>query len=811
MSISPTFRHHLLAVAVGVLITAPLHVAAQANATAAATQQYNLPAQPLNVTAARIAGESGMRISIDADLARGITAAPVRGSLTAEAALQQALVGSGLELIHTASGVLSARRAGPDHISASQGAASMTLQEVLVTAAAEASSVTEGSGSYTTPTITTGTGLSLSMRETPQSVTVFTRQQLDDKGIQSIEDMMLQTTGITVSRGAPERPEYISRGYAITTLLLDGIPMGMDTDFYGGANLAMYDHAEILRGAAGLMIGTGDPSGVLSLSRKRPTGERKISVTTSAGRWNNYRGEVDAGGPLNEAGTLRARAVLAYQDSDTFLSHYGHKRTLLYGTIETDLAPTTVLSVGAVYSDEVNNGSAFYGRPTATDGSFLPVSRSANFTPDWSYWNKRNTRVFADLEHRFDNGWKGKLSAYAMSSDTAALLSSSSPVGTTTNLEMDYAGLTTNPLSHRGFQATANGDFQLLGRKHELILGATYRANSLTRGGLAQKAPYSYIYDYRQWEQVNNAPLPELDSHWGGSTFKTAHGGVYSATRINLEDDLKLIAGGRVDWYESSRNNVVQYRAKHKVTPYAGLVYDLNDTYSLYGSWTRIFQPQSTRSAADQVLDPLLGTNIEVGVKGEFFNGALNTSAAVFRIRQTNLPFSLPLYMCSKGMESCAAPAGEVESKGLELDAAGQLGAGWQLAAGYTYSVARHIRDSDVATAGTLYRSDQPRHLIKLSTTYRLPGSWGNWRVGASARVQNQVFQDDTYAKARIRQGGYTLLDLMAAWQVTPQLDLRVNVNNLLDKHYYESLGTVTSSNGVGVPRNFLVTARYQF
>lgn len=149
-------------------------------------------------------------------------------------------------------------------------------------------------------------------------------------------------------------------------------------------------------------------------------------------------------------------------------------------------------------------------------------------------------------------------------------------------------------------------------------------------------------------------------------------------------------------------------------------------------------------------------------------------------------------------------------SKGFELDAAVQLGAGWQLTAGYTYSVARHIRDSDVATAGTLYRSDQPRHLIKLSTIYRLPGSWGNWRVGTSARVQNQVFQDDPYANARIRQGGYTLLDLMAAWQATPQLDLRVNVNNLLDKHYYESLGNVTASNGEGVSRNFLVTARYQ-
>ncbi|KAF1066045.1 MAG: Ferripyoverdine receptor [Pseudomonas citronellolis] len=234
---------------------------------------------------------------------------------------------------------------------------------------------TEHSGSYTTGQMSVGTKLAASLRDTPQSVTVVSRQRMDDQNLQKLEDIATYTPGLVLRKTGGERPEFYSRGAAIDNIMIDGLPVVYDSDTLGTSTLAMYDHVEVVRGASGLMVGAGNPSGTLNLVRKRPTAQPQLAITGSAGRWDDYRGEVDVSGPLAADGALRGRLVAAYQDRNSFVDAYGNKRQLFCGIGEYDLSPSTTLTVGAYYNREDNPGADWNGLPTHPDGSFFGLPR----------------------------------------------------------------------------------------------------------------------------------------------------------------------------------------------------------------------------------------------------------------------------------------------------------------------------------------------------------------------------------------------------------------------------------------------------
>jgi outer membrane receptor for ferric coprogen and ferric-rhodotorulic acid len=788
----------LLPLGMATLLIGPLAIPLPAQAQAPAVRTYAIAAGPLDDALNRYARETGILLSYGSDLTEGKTSAGLHRSYGVGAGLEALLAGSGLTATRQTNGSYVLERLA--------GAGIATLAPVRVEGGS-LGSTTEHTGSYTTGNLNTATRLTLSPRETPQSVSVLTRQQMDDQGFQSIEDIANVTTGLTIARGAPERAQLRARGFSIGTYMVDGVPMSIESDTYGFSTLALYDRIEVLRGAAGLLVGTGDPSGVINLVRKRPTRENQVSLKASVGRWQDYRTEVDASGPLNEAGTLRGRAVAAYQHTDTYIDHYRHDRRLVYGTLEADVGENTTVSVGLSHNSEHSPGSAWYGLPTYADGSFMPLDRSANMTPEWAFWDKKNTRVFADIEHRLAHDWKARLSAYSMKSDLDSIVTSLSRVAGTELLAIGYGGTSVYWEKQHAFDASVAGPVTAFGRRHEVVVGATHRRQAQFFSGAAQ-AGYRYVFDPLQWQNIN-APEPVIGAPWEQYDVQRQTG-VHAAARLSITDPLTVILGSRVDWYDMQAvTSGGGYKANRKVTPYAGVVYDLNDTYSVYGSWTGIFKPQNYRSASGDLLDPLKGTNMEVGIKGEFLGGALNTSAALYKINQENLPMSLALDTCAPGLRACYAAAGEVESKGVELEAAGELTRNWQLSAGYTFGSAKHKTDSMSATAGTRYATTQPRHLFKVSTTYRLPGAWQDWKVGGSVRVQNEIY--NVTNGVTVRQGGVAVVDLMAAWQFDRHLDFRFNLYNAFDRHYYQSVSTPISGNGFGTPRSFLVSARYQF
>lgn len=151
----------------------------------------------------------------------------------------------------------------------------------------------------------------------------------------------------------------------------------------------MYDHVEVVRGATGLMTGTGDPSGALNFVMKRPPEATQFRATPSAGSWDMIRSEIDYGGPLNDAGTIRGRIVAAGEKAGSFIDDRKSRRGLLFGTIAADVGPATTQTFGAYATPEDNPGADWNGRGTAPDGRFPKVPRAFRMSPSFSYWHKQ--------------------------------------------------------------------------------------------------------------------------------------------------------------------------------------------------------------------------------------------------------------------------------------------------------------------------------------------------------------------------------------------------------------------------------------
>lgn len=669
-------------------------------------------------------------------------------------------------------------------------------------------SVTEGSDSYTTGAMSTATKLPLTMRETPQAVTVITRQRMDDQNMTSINDVVAATPGLFLDYGnGPGRQAYTARGFNIDNLMYDGIPSGYNGVSVGvQPNLAMFDRVEVVRGATGLVTGAGNPSAAINLVRKRPLAEQKLTFTGAAGSWDNYRGEVDASSPLNDAGTLRGRVVASYQDANSFVDNAEEDHGLFYAVTEADLSEDTSLTIGFSHQKDKTNyfwGAAMIG----LDGNHLDLPRSYNPGTDWENKDQETNTVFAELRQNLANDWKLQVNAnYA---EQNALFSGSYQSRWASDNSLGRTVYqSSSDENQAGLDAFASGPFEAFGRTHELVVGASRRIYDNTDHNYA---PYDLNWPL-------NAGKPNF-VHTSNSRSVTTQDGVYMTTRISLADPLKLILGGRLDWYDyDNRDGTGDYKVTRNVTRYAGLIYDLDDHHSVYASFSDIFTPQSEEGSSGTPLRPIVGKNYEIGIKGEYFDGALNASAALFRVDQENRAVEVTdRTVCQADQATCYDASGEVRSQGIDLELQGALTEHWQVGGGYTYARVHTIKDdANPQNVNQRFDTDTPEHLFKLSTVYRFQGSLEKLRVGGNVSWQSRLYNDLTLldgSGARLKQGAYAVTDLMAGYKVNRNLDLQLNANNIFDRKYYQSIANSVQYGGdsYGDPRNVMVTARYSF
>ena len=796
-------------------------LAQESAAAATATLDFQVPAGDLATALRQVASQSRVILSFTPEQTRGKTSAGLSGRHDVLAALNGVLRGTGLKAERSANGSYVLRPAQSE----SGADAIAMMPEVSVKAQQDA---TEGSGAYVSALpVSTATPLGLSIRETPQSVSVITQQRMQDQGLNTIAQVMAQTPGITLFSLGSERTGFTSRGYSITNYQLDGVSthsenLGLNAiPSQSLADMALYDRIEVLRGASGLMTGAGDASGAINMVRKKPTAQFQASVEGELASYDERRAMADVSGPLNETGTVRGRLVTVYEEGDSIIDGYSRDKKVVYGVVEADLSRDTKLTAGVTHQRKRSNGSLsylgfplFYSNGVMTDlpRSFSPAARSNRF-------DTNSTDLFATVEHALANDWKLKISANRVQSsqeERAVYLSVSGgfpdqATGDGLSLNADYRDY---QLQVNSVDVNVRGPFSAFGRQHELVLGMDYSEFQSTTDGRFDRGVENTPVNLYRW---NRTATPVF----GGTTViydsTRRQASAYAASRFNLSEHLKLIAGAKVlrysENYISDAPSVNFYSASpasesRVFTPYGGLVFDIDGTHSAYASYSTIYQPQASQDRYGKLLAPREGKTFEAGIKSGWFDGRLNTSAALYLIRQKNLAESDPGYTLPGSNDPAFRTIKGADTKGIDLEATGALTPSWNVSASWSYSQTEN-------NAGKAIQTTFPRHLVKLWTTYRLPGDFNRMTVGGGVNWQNTVYSDISAWQIgrtlRWEQKSYAVASLMARYDVNDKLSATLNVGNLLDKKYTASISDWWYSGMRGQGRNAALNLRYQF
>ena len=790
------------------LTPAPLALAAmlalgsipQAQAQTAPTVKLAIAAQPLGQALNELARQANLQLLFAPELVAGKTAPAVNGMLSVADSLERLLAGSGLAAAIDGNSVII--RPAP----AATGKVA-TLAEITVSARQEATTDTELTKSYAAQAVSIGKGRQ-SLREIPQSVSVLTRQQLNDQNLLNLDDAMRGVTGITVEASSTggNHGNFYSRGYALDAVQVDGVmtPASTGNDLSAGFGLAIYDRVEVLRGPAGLFQGAGDPGGTINLVRKRARDTFAASGVLSAGSWNRYYAEADVTGPLSTDGKVRGRLVAAYEHRRSFVDHVYAEKPLLYGTVAVDVAPGTVLTGGVTWQQY--KGRPAFGLPAYEDGRLLDVPRSTYLDPAWNHITEKVTEYFAELDHKLDNGGQFKVTALYREQDEPSRNfgwsdCSADPV------TGDSCLISWNYRSHwktQGLDAYLATPFQAFGRSHDLIVGADYRqVHKHFQYGGGDNAPINIFHP------DNNLARPSY-TFSNGNDNRTKQFGLYARTRLQATERLAVNLGGRLTHWDNHTVNRNAYfnqftdvsnTINAKFTPYAGLVYELDKQVSAYASYTRIFSPQSTTDAAGQTLKPRTGQQFELGLKAELFDKNVNAHAALFRMEDEHRVMPDPANpLFSIG-------AGKMRSQGMEAELSGSPLPGWNITSGYSYTSTRTLEGSDDQKA-QLYTFIAPRHNVNLWTNYRLAGALDKISVGGGLRSVSSMYRLN--GPVKFAQGPVTTVGLQAGYRLSPKLELSLTVNNLFDKKYSTRVWAAYGSNFYGEPRNAMLTLRGQ-
>ena len=676
---------------------------------------------------------------------------------------------------------------------------STQLETITVQAEEENPAVTEGTKSYTAKSASTSTKLNLSLRETPQSVKVLTREYLDDANINSFQDMLNSVTGVTTNRW-DERQYPTARGFDVDYYLFDGVPSSSELDIASDPDLSMYDRVELVKGANGLMTGAGNPSIAINMVRKHANSKELTgTLSSSYGSWNAWNSMADISAPLNADGTVRGRVVVKHESTDSFADLYEKENNLFYGVLDADLTDSTYVSVGASYQELDRSGIKWGGLPAFyNDGSLTDFDRDLTVTSDWTYWNTNTTTAFAQFKQKLFNDITLNVNYdyREIDAETALLYLWSESVDKTTNSSGGlYPYTDTSKTTQNNADVYISAPFTLGGLQQEVVAGFMYNQSELTDRYYGSPTLDNGTIDFNNF--TPSKIIGSINNNVANPSNKTTQTGAYLAGKFTLLEPLKLVTGVRVsNWEYESEDGNGNRKYNNKVTPYAGLIYDFLEDYSWYASYTEIFKPENKQDANQQYLDPREGKSYETGLKGEFFDKQLNASMSVFLTQQDNVAEKIGSIKIGDEFKDVYSSTDSVESKGFEIELDGKITNNWDMSFGVAHFNAEDANGKKVQTTAA-------RTSANLFTKYTLD----KWSLGGGLNYKSEAYKDE--AAGRITQDAYVLANLMAAYQVDQNIKLQLNVNNLFDEKYYEGLGK--NSMVYGAPRNATLTFRYQF
>ncbi|QDF28011.1 TonB-dependent siderophore receptor [Halarcobacter anaerophilus] len=664
------------------------------------------------------------------------------------------------------------------------------------------SNASEDTDSYTIDSMNTSTKLDLSIRNTPQAVSVLTTQKLKDMGVTSFQDMLENVTGVTLNRW-DERLYPTARGFKIDYYKFDGMPT-YSTIAQNDFDLAMYDRIEVVKGANGLTTGAGNPSMSINLVRKRANSKKfKGNISLSGGSWDAYSASTDISMPLNEKGSVRARIIAKHEDKKSFMDGYSKKNDLVYGVVDMDLTDNTYLSLGASYQKLEREGIRWGGLPAFySNGSKTNFDRSDTVSEDWTYWNTKTKDIYGDFkQYLYKNiSFNVAFSQRKIYTDTA-LLYFGGRVDKDTDLGVEYTSLAYSNDEYdkeKNIDTYISAPFTLKNLDQEIILGFMYNKQELIYNDWGYPNLGGAIIDFNHI----NIAKPRLDYSSPTSPNKTTQKGTYLVGKFSLLETLKLIAGARItDWQYRSDDGNGNREFNDEVTPYVGLVYDLDDQHSVYASYTSIFKPQDEQKVNGDYLDPIEGKSYEVGIKGEYFDGKMNASLSIFRIEQDNVAQKDGNNKVSTDpLKDAYVSAEGVTSKGFEIEIDGKVDDNWDISFGIANFKAKDAN-------GDKYATFSSRTTANLFTKYTI----NDLSFGGGLNYKSKQYNKTEYGT--ITQNAYVIANAMASYNINKNTNIQLNVNNIFDKKYYSGIGEGGGTNSMvyGTPRSAMLTVKYTF
>lgn len=780
-SLDTLLRPSLLAVAIALsapLISNPLLAAEQASNV----RTYNLPAAPLSTTLNQIASQGGLALSLNPSLAAGKTSAPVNGQYDAAGALRAALQGTGLQLEQSSTGTYSL-------VAVPEG--TLALPETAVIGVENLETAWGPVEGYTATRTAAGTKTDTALVEAPRSISVATRQQMDDRSVHSLDDAVRYMPGITASSyGSDTRADWLRvRGFE-PTQFLDGLPLPKGVYANPKQETWNLDRLALLRGPASSVYGQTPPGGLLDMVSRRPSSDASSEIQLQYGSDNHRQINFASTGKIDDAGQFLYGISGVVRDSDTQIDHIENKRYNIAPSLTWNIDDDTRFTLLSQFTrDDTGITSQFLPvQGTKIDMPFGSVSHHKNLgDPDWEYYDRTYYALGYAFEHRLNDVWQFKQNLRYTKSDLSfqALTVGSYPytqvddqgnVGrTSTSVDEDISQFAVD----NNFQADfATGDI-----RHTVLLGLDH-----------QRSNTNYLSIYGDGLKTNvlkpiyGQPIvrPDRSTAYYDYDQKTYQTGLYVQDQMAL-DQWRLTLGGREDWVHTgtkffNKADATNTQRDKNFSGNAALSYVFDSGFVPYISYAESFQPTTGADASSTgSLKPTEGKQWEMGVKYQPPGSKTLLTAAVYDLTQKNVAVTTTV-----GNTPITSQTGEVKVKGLELEATSDVTDNLKVIAAYT------LAKSEVQKGD--YKGNRlqlmPNQQASLWTDY----TWHNgvldgFGIGGGVRYTGNTYGDQGNTRLG-KANAYTVFDASVHYDLG-RLDnslkgasVAVNATNLFDKDY---------------------------
>lgn len=674
------------------------------------------------------------------------------------------------------------------------------------------------------------TKMPLSLRETPQSVSVITRESMDERQVFNLQQAFELSAGVTQHTGNGPfagQPSFGFNGTTIRGIAIDDLYDFRDDGFVSGSyfalpDLAIYDSIEVIKGPNSVLYGRGSVGGLINRVRKKPLAKAQADVELSVGSFDTYRADVDVSGPLLSRKDLRGRVVAVYEDSGSFVEGAETQRTVLAPSLDFDLSPGTSLLLQAMYqSDDIMPNT---GMPLRESGDGLDAPnisrRQRNGVTNRAPYTWKIGSLTAQLDHQLNDDWLATLRLASSNIDTPIRVDGYAYGFRDEGDDPDTVGIiervgdTTIIGSQHWIdrdiwsgELRISGRFEVEGHEVKATLGADINDNQYSRRGIYNNVegfygygPVANIYDggFTLPDQADIDP----GANFGGDPRSV---GYYAQAQISATDRLKLLLGGRYDHVklrESTAGVNEDSETVSDVTGRIGLTYELRPEVSVYSLYAQSFQPVLFSRGADrELLDPETGEIFEFGARSEWFDRRLGVSTAIYRVNRDKIPVALD------GPGNISVSSGRQRSDGYEVEINGQPLPGWDLSLAYNRLVESAFRDrSDVLLFGTK-PGGAPDWQLGLYSAYELQtGPLRGLGLGAT------FFAIDERGVSPFEQRqipGYERIDLHAFYRGLKNVEFNLLVRNVTDERYVEGADRKNNYAQFGSPTAALLSIKY--